>query len=70
MELYINNWMEWDLVNANYHVVYVVSENDWYILTSGDDFNEMHEELFLQSQDGGEGQYWLINYLGEKIKQT
>ena len=67
MELMINEWMERELMNGMYHVVYAESSTEWWILYSCDEQGEAEEELINQSAEGGEGEYFIIDFNGERV---
>lgn len=70
MKLHINQWMEWDLGRAEYHVIEVLNEQEWWILYSTDNLEEAKQHLAKEIEDNDDKEHYknyIINYLGKYI---
>ena len=70
MQLHINQWIEWDLSNAKYHVIEVLNQKEWWILYSTDSLEEAKQRLAEEIKDNDDKEHYkdyIINYLGKYI---
>lgn len=66
--LNVNEWMMWDLANCeDYVVVYAESADEWWIMTSRETYFDAMVALAEYAEEGGEGEYIIIDHNGQKI---
>lgn len=68
MKLIVNDWMAWDLVGVLYAVVYAESETEWWIMARRDEYFDALVALAECAEEGGPGEYFIINGLGEIVR--
>jgi len=74
--LNVNEWMEMDLIMADhdYIVVYAENEDEWWILTSRANYFDAMVALTEWAEDedngddNGDGEYLIVNRMGEIIR--
>ena len=66
-KVYVNGWMEREMLGYDYFVIYVSSAKEWVIMYAAETLEEAQEELANQ-MDGEENEgLAIINYKGEII---
>jgi hypothetical protein len=67
-KLNVNSWMEMDMIGYLFFAVYAEGKNEWWILAKCDTFEEAAAAAEMESAEGGEGEYFVINLEGKRVK--
>ena len=70
-ELKVNDWMEMEMIGYLYFAVYAISETEWWLIGSGDTYEEAYEKMEADKADaeeGDDGEWMVIDFEGKKVE--